>query len=83
MFCFRQLLLSCICLKIASTRPHLQEIAGSTLLSVQQKILKVDLKNITDKTISDLFKMGALQLEGGSSVSSTSNVSLLLNVTIK
>lgn len=70
-------------MKIASTRPQLQEIARSTLLAVQQKTLKVDLKTLTDKTISDLFKMGALQLEGGKCPSTTSNIPLLLNTTVK
>ncbi|XP_044259159.1 helicase POLQ-like [Tribolium madens] len=57
----RHLLLSCISLGVANTRAQLQEVSKKTLLNIQSERLEVNLKKITDKAISDLFKLGALQ----------------------
>ncbi|XP_008190461.2 helicase POLQ-like isoform X1 [Tribolium castaneum] len=57
----RHLLLSCISLGVANTRAQLQEVAKKTLLHIQSERLEINLKKLTDKAISDLFKLGALQ----------------------
>lgn len=58
--CFRHLLLSCISLGIASTRPELLAVAEKTLMAVQKERLQVDIKRLNDNVIADLFKLGAL-----------------------
>nr|CAI5857119.1 unnamed protein product [Callosobruchus analis] len=57
----RHLLLSCISLGIANTRPQLQQVAKYTLLAVQNEVLEVDLKKLVDHIIKNLFKLGALK----------------------
>lgn len=59
--CFRQLLLSCISLNIATTRKQLQDVASFTLTAVQCEKLEVNLKKLTDLVIKNLFKLGALK----------------------
>ncbi|CAH1954654.1 unnamed protein product [Acanthoscelides obtectus] len=57
----RHLLLSCISLGIANTRPQLQEVAKYTLLAVQNDRLEVNIKKLVDSVIKNLFKLGALK----------------------
>nr|CAH7726866.1 unnamed protein product [Callosobruchus chinensis] len=57
----RHLLLSCISLGIANTRPQLQQVAKYTLLAVQNETLEVNLKKLVDQIIKNLFKLGALK----------------------
>ncbi|XP_063926128.1 helicase POLQ-like isoform X2 [Zophobas morio] len=57
----RHLLLSCISLGIATTRAELQAVSKCSLLNIQSERLSVNLKKLTDKVLSDLFKLGALQ----------------------
>lgn len=53
--------LSCIGLGTANTKTQLRKIASITLLAVQKDKLEVDIKNITNKVIKDLFKLGLVQ----------------------
>uniref|UniRef100_A0A6P7FQQ0 Helicase POLQ-like n=1 Tax=Diabrotica virgifera virgifera TaxID=50390 RepID=A0A6P7FQQ0_DIAVI len=55
------LLLSCISLGIANTRAKLHEVTAHTLLSVQSDQQEVNIKQLTDKVIKNLFKLGALK----------------------
>ncbi|XP_072378411.1 helicase POLQ-like isoform X1 [Diabrotica undecimpunctata] len=57
----RHLLLSCISLGIANTRAKLQEVTAHTLLAVQSDQQEVNIKQLTDKVIKNLFKLGALK----------------------
>ncbi|XP_050499285.1 helicase POLQ-like [Diabrotica virgifera virgifera] len=57
----RHLLLSCISLGIANTRAKLHEVTAHTLLSVQSDQQEVNIKQLTDKVIKNLFKLGALK----------------------
>ncbi|RZC43124.1 helicase POLQ-like [Asbolus verrucosus] len=58
----RHLLLSCIYLGIANTRPQLQEVSKKTLLNIQSDRLGINVKKLTDRVISDLFKLGNFDL---------------------
>lgn len=79
---FRHLLLSCISLGMASTRPELQAVTGKTLMAVQKERLQVDIKKLTDKAITDLFKLGALLDASDTEGDSIQNVTLDLNVSV-
>lgn len=76
------MLLSCISLGIANTRPQLQAVAGNTLMAVQKERLDVDIKKMTDKAITDLFKLGALVDASDNDDSVLQNVSLDFNVSV-
>lgn len=67
---------------MANTRPELQAVAGKTLMAVQKERLQVDIKKLTDKAITDLFKLGALLDASDTEDDSVQNVTLDLNVTV-
>lgn len=75
-------MLSCISLGMANTRSELQAVAGKTLMAVQKERLQVDIKKLTDKAITDLFKLGALLDASDTEDDSIQNVTLDLNVTV-
>ncbi|KAL2744268.1 helicase POLQ-like isoform X3 [Vespula maculifrons] len=56
------LILSAILLSIATTRFELYALIAKSLLSVQQKRLNVNIKQIMDETIRVLFKNGVLKI---------------------
>ncbi|XP_017875050.1 helicase POLQ-like [Ceratina calcarata] len=56
------LLLSSVLYSIATTLLELRELAGRTLLNIQQKRLNVNLKEIVDKTITELLKAGVIKI---------------------
>lgn len=78
--------MSCISLKLARTRPQLQEILGKTLLAVQQQKLGVQLKKLTDEVIIRLFKIGALEApskkKGLSSSVGSSDLSVKMDTSV-
>lgn len=78
----RHLLLSCISLGMVNTRPELQVVASKTLMAVQKERLGVDIKTMTDKAITDLFKFGALTDASETDHGSPQNVSLDFNVSV-
>lgn len=75
-------MLSCISLGMANTRPELQSVATKTLMAVQKDRLQVDIKKVTDKVITDLFKLGALIDACDKDCGSLQNVSLDFNVSV-
>lgn len=76
------MVLSCIALGTATTRRKLREITACTLLAVQQEKLKVTVKKATDHVITELFKMGAVQLATENDTLPDRNVSILMQQTL-
>nr|XP_022907396.1 helicase POLQ-like isoform X1 [Onthophagus taurus] len=82
----KQLLLSMICLNAANTRKDLLEIVKKSLLFVQENRLNVKLKLLVDKSLSELFKLGALKIEEkgvGCNFNSSKELSLRFNNTVE
>lgn len=69
------LVLSSIVLGLATTRYKLQQIMKQTLLGVQEQRLETSVKNLTDRSISQLFKSGALKIDN--------NISVPENISVK
>lgn len=67
---------------MANTRPDLQAVAGKTLMAVQKERLQVDIKKLTDKAITDLFKLGALIDATDKESERLENVTLDFNVSV-
>lgn len=67
---------------MANTRPELQAVARKTLMAVQKERLEVDIKKLTDKAITDLFKLGALTDASDNDDGAFQNVSLDFNVSV-
>ncbi|XP_026462465.1 helicase POLQ-like [Ctenocephalides felis] len=59
----KSLILSSVGLNVAKSRSELCVLMGQTLMAVQAKRLEINVKQITNKTISSLFKLGALTTE--------------------
>jgi hypothetical protein len=57
------LILSAIQLNIATTRSELHNLATATLLNIQQNRMKVNLRMVTDETITDLLKCGMIKVK--------------------
>lgn len=77
--------MSCISLGMATTRTQLHEVTKKTLMAVQQQKLEVDVKKLTDKALTELFKLGALSTSLNSnqeSVSHLSNLSVCIDSTV-
>lgn len=76
----RLLILSCINLNLGNTRSELQTIIRHTLMAVQQKSLKINVKKVMDEVIVDLFKLGALENPDAKSDSGSSISGFSVNV---
>lgn len=76
---FRHLFLSCISLNTADTRTKLEKVLNTTLMAVQQDRLNVNIKNLTKKVISDIYKLGAIAVP--EQVQSINNTQLSLGDT--
>jgi len=57
------LILSAIQLNIATTRSELHNLATATLLNIQQNRMKINLKMVTDETITNLLKCGMIKVK--------------------
>lgn len=80
----RNMILSCIGLGTATTRHALRQVTTCTLLAVQEERLETTVKGSTDLAISELFKMGALQIASEATESSVpdKNISIILQSSI-
>lgn len=78
------MILSCIGLGTATTRHALRQVTTCTLLAVQEERLETTVKGSTDLAISELFKMGALQIASEVTESSVpdKNISIILQSSI-
>lgn len=62
----KNLILSAIELNMARTRSELHKLIATTLLNIQQNKIGVKLKTITDETIAELLKCGAIKVKNKS-----------------
>lgn len=67
------LIISAIQLNMATTRCELLKLTAATLLSIQQDRIGVNLKNITDETVTALLKCGVIKVKSKSRKSKTGN----------
>lgn len=58
------LILSAIRLNMATTRSELQKLTAATLLNIQQNRIDVNLKAITDETVTKLLKCDVIKVKG-------------------
>lgn len=72
------LILSAIQLNIASTRSELHKLTTATLLSIQQIRIGVNLKTITDETITALLKCGIVKVKSKDSSTGNPNVTVVI-----
>ncbi|KYN36744.1 Helicase POLQ-like protein [Trachymyrmex septentrionalis] len=72
------LILSAIQLNIASTRSELHKLTTTTLLSIQQNRIGVNLKTITDETITALLKCGIIKVKSKDSNTGNPNVTVII-----
>jgi len=73
------LILSAIQLNMASTRSELHKLTTATLLSIQQNRIGVNLKAITDETITALLKCGVIKVKSkDSNKDSNPNVTVVI-----
>lgn len=72
------LILSAIQLNMASTRSELHKLTTATLLSIQQNRISVNLKAITDETITTLLKCGVLKVKSKGSNTGDPNVTVVI-----
>lgn len=73
----RSLILSAIDLGLANTRNKLKILISTTMLAVQAERLQVDINDLTERTIKDLFKVKAITLHN-----SDKNVHLATDISI-
>ncbi|XP_020293025.1 helicase POLQ-like [Pseudomyrmex gracilis] len=72
------LILSAIQLNIAATRSELHKLTAATLLNIQQTRIDVDLKTITDTTITALLKCGVIKVKSPGPSTSDRNVTVVI-----
>ncbi|EGI68760.1 Helicase POLQ-like protein [Acromyrmex echinatior] len=72
------LILSAIQLNIASTRSELHKLTTATLLSIQQNRIGVNLKTITDETITALLKCSIIKVKSKDSNTGNPNVTIVI-----
>ncbi|KYM99877.1 Helicase POLQ-like protein [Cyphomyrmex costatus] len=72
------LILSAIQLNIASTRSKLHKLTISTLLNIQQNRIGINLKAITDETITALLKCGVIKVKSKNSNTGNPNVTVVI-----
>ncbi|KAG5328374.1 HELQ Helicase, partial [Acromyrmex charruanus] len=72
------LILSAIQLNIASTRSELHKLTTATLLSIQQNRIGINLKTITDETITALLKCSIIKVKSKDSNIGNPNVTVVI-----
>lgn len=72
------LILSAILLNMASTRSELHKLAATTLLSIQQNRIGINLKAIVDETITALLKCGVIKVKSKGSNTGNPNVTVVI-----
>lgn len=72
------LILSAIQLNIAATRSELHKLTAATLLNIQQTRIDVDLKTITDTTITALLKCGVIKVKSPGPPTGDRNVTVVI-----
>ncbi|XP_039302244.1 helicase POLQ-like isoform X2 [Solenopsis invicta] len=72
------LILSAIQLNMASTRSELHKLTTATLLSIQQNRIGINLKAITDETITALLKCGVIKVKSKDNNSHNCNVTVVI-----
>lgn len=72
------LILSAIQLNMASTRSELHKLITATLLSIQQNRIGVNLKAITDETITALLKCGVIKVKSKGNNTGNPNVTVVI-----
>ncbi|XP_036138316.1 helicase POLQ-like isoform X2 [Monomorium pharaonis] len=72
------LILSTIQLNMASTRSELHKLTATTLLSIQQNRIGINLKEITDETITALLKCGVIKVKSKGSNTGSRNVTVII-----
>lgn len=72
------LILSAIQLNMALTRSELHKLATATLLNIQQNRMDVNLKTITDETITALLKCGVIKVKSKESNIGNTNVTVVI-----
>lgn len=55
------LIISCVLLSVATTRPELHNVMSKSLLKIQERRLEINTKTITDKALMNLLKSGILR----------------------
>lgn len=72
------LILSAIQLNMAATRSELHKLTAATLLGIQQNRLGVNLKALTDETITALLKCGVIKVRSKGCNTSNPNVTVVI-----
>ncbi|RLU26959.1 hypothetical protein DMN91_000758 [Ooceraea biroi] len=72
------LILSAIQLNLATTRSELHKLTTATLLNIQQNRVGVNLRAITDETITALLKCGVIKVKSKGSNVGDSNVTVII-----
>lgn len=72
------LILSAIQLNMALTRSELHKLINATLLNIQQDRIGVNLKAITDETITALLKCGVIKVKSKGSNTDDPNVTVVI-----
>ncbi|XP_011871560.1 PREDICTED: helicase POLQ-like [Vollenhovia emeryi] len=72
------LILSAIQLNMALTRSELHKLTTATLLNIQQTRMDVNLKAITDETITALLKCGVIKVKSKGSNAGNPNVTVVI-----
>lgn len=72
------LILSAIQLNMALTRSELHKLTATTLLNIQQNKMDVNLKAVTDETITALLKCGVIKVKSKGSNISNPNVTVVI-----
>ncbi|XP_077272172.1 mutagen-sensitive 301 isoform X1 [Temnothorax americanus] len=72
------LILSAIQLNMAVTRSELHKLTTTTLLNIQQNRIGVDLRTITDETITALIKCGVIKVKSKGSNTGDPNVTVVI-----
>lgn len=72
------LILSAIQLNMALTRSELHKLINATLLNIQQNRIGVNLKAITDETITALLKCGVIKVKSKGSKTGDPNITVVI-----
>lgn len=72
------LILSAIQLNMATTRCKLHKLMTGTLLNIQQSRIDVNLKTITDETITALLKCGVIKVKSKDCKTGDRNVTVII-----
>lgn len=72
------LILSAIQLNMATTRCELHKLTATTLLSIQQNRIGVNLRNITDETVTALLKCGVIKVKNNGCKTGNRDVTVVI-----